>query len=145
MTSVIFRGDYPTSDAPALDCAYKLQKYAGQPRRKHSEGKATWPGRKQVFRGFDAENCMMGDVVALEENDLQSGDPLIKPVMIAGRRVQDKMSLHDVRKKTLKSYVNLPKMLTTLDNASIYPVRISEAIHRPADQMDTELLYNKSY
>ncbi|PTN11617.1 nicotinate phosphoribosyltransferase [Nitrosomonas aestuarii] len=134
-----------SSDAPALDCVYKLQEYAGQPRRKHSEGKAAWPGRKQVFRGFDAENCMMGDVVALEENDLQSGDPLIKPVMIEGRRVQDKMSLHDIRKKTLKSYANLPKRLTTLDNASIYPVRISEAIHRLADQMDTELLYNKSY
>ena len=37
-------------DAPAFDCAYKLQEYAGTPRRKHSEGKATWPGRKQVYR-----------------------------------------------------------------------------------------------
>src|SRR5690606_10075766 len=34
-------------DAPALDCAYKLQEYAGVARRKQSEGKATWPGRKQ--------------------------------------------------------------------------------------------------
>ena len=33
-----------SSDAPYLDCAYKLQEYAGRPRRKHSEGKATWPG-----------------------------------------------------------------------------------------------------
>ena len=40
-------------DAPALDCAYKLQEYAGQPRRKRSEGKATWPGRKQVYRSYD--------------------------------------------------------------------------------------------
>jgi len=37
-----------SSDAPALDCAYKLQEYDGKPRRKRSEGKATWPGRKQV-------------------------------------------------------------------------------------------------
>ncbi len=35
-----------SSDAPALDCAYKLQEYAGRPCRKRSEGKATWPGRK---------------------------------------------------------------------------------------------------
>ena len=35
-------------DAPSLDCAYKLQEYAGLPRRKRSDGKATWPGRKQV-------------------------------------------------------------------------------------------------
>ena len=43
-----------SSDAPALDCAYKLQAYAGVPKRKRSEGKATWPGRKQIFRQRDA-------------------------------------------------------------------------------------------
>ncbi|HVY64404.1 MAG TPA: nicotinate phosphoribosyltransferase, partial [Gammaproteobacteria bacterium] len=37
-------------DCPALDCAYKLQEYAGRPRRKRSTGKATWPGAKQVWR-----------------------------------------------------------------------------------------------
>ena len=42
-----------SSDAPALDCAYKLQEYAGSPRRKHSAGKATWPGRKR-FGGAPA-------------------------------------------------------------------------------------------
>ena len=51
------------SDAPALDCAYKLQEYAGMARRKCSEGKATWPGRKQVWRryaraaGWRATSC----------------------------------------------------------------------------------------
>ena len=39
-----------SSDVPALDCAYKLQEYRGTPRRKQSEGKQTWPGRKQVWR-----------------------------------------------------------------------------------------------
>ena len=39
-----------SADAPYLDCAYKLQEYAGRPCRKRSEGKATWPGRKQVYR-----------------------------------------------------------------------------------------------
>lgn len=38
-----------SGDAPLLDAVYKLQSYAGQPRRKRSEGKATWPGSKQVF------------------------------------------------------------------------------------------------
>jgi nicotinate phosphoribosyltransferase len=42
-----------SADAPYLDCAYKLEEYAGKPRRKRSEGKATWPGRKQVYRQFD--------------------------------------------------------------------------------------------
>jgi nicotinate phosphoribosyltransferase len=41
-----------SSDVPALDCAYKLQEYSGLPRRKRSAGKATWPGRKQVWRRY---------------------------------------------------------------------------------------------
>jgi nicotinate phosphoribosyltransferase len=41
-----------SSDAPAFDCAYKLQEYAGIARSKLSEGKATWPGRKPVWRGM---------------------------------------------------------------------------------------------
>ena len=41
-----------SSDVPALDCAYKWQEYAGLARRKRSAGKATWPGRKQVWRRY---------------------------------------------------------------------------------------------
>ena len=39
-----------SADAPSLDFVYKLQEYAGKARRKSSEGKATWPGRKQGYR-----------------------------------------------------------------------------------------------
>jgi nicotinate phosphoribosyltransferase len=49
-----------SSDAPALDCAYKLQEYAGKPRRKRSEGKATWPGRKQVWRSSGTTGAFIG-------------------------------------------------------------------------------------
>ena len=42
-------------DAPSLDCAYKLQEYKGTPKRKLSEGKQTWPGRKQVWRAYGAD------------------------------------------------------------------------------------------
>ncbi len=60
-------------DVPALDCAYKLQEYAGTPKRKLSEGKATWPGRKQVWRAYDADGRMRGDILSLE-NDEQPGE-----------------------------------------------------------------------
>src|SRR6185312_6227497 len=44
-----------SADAPTLDMVYKLQEYAGKPRRKLSPGKATWPGTKQVFRQRDSQ------------------------------------------------------------------------------------------
>jgi len=47
-----------SADAPYLDCAYKLVEYAGKARRKRSEGKVLWPGRKQVYRSYDEEGRM---------------------------------------------------------------------------------------
>src|SRR5919106_2464142 len=56
-----------SQDAPALDSAYKLQEYAGVAKRKRSEGKATWPGRKQVWRRY-ADGLMAGDVLTLDSD-----------------------------------------------------------------------------
>jgi nicotinate phosphoribosyltransferase len=69
-----------------LDCAYKLVEYAGQPRRKRSEGKATWPGRKQVYRIHAADGSLDHDILTLE-NDMQAGTPLIQPFMLSGKRL----------------------------------------------------------
>ena len=67
-----------STDAPTLDCAYKLQEYRGKPKRKLSEGKVTWPGRKQVWRKRSADGRMAGDVVALESAP-REGESLIVP------------------------------------------------------------------
>lgn len=125
-------------DAPSLDCAYKLQEYAGKARRKHSEGKATWPGRKQVYRKYSTDGYMVGDIVALEENDPQEGEQLIRPVMQAGRRLHYEPSLHKTRHQTIANYRRLPDSMITLDHAPMYPVKISAAVQALANQLDTE-------
>lgn len=127
-------------DAPALDCAYKLQEYAGIPRHKHSEGKATWPGRKQVYRLYDADDCLQSDTVALERDDPQPGEPLIQPFMHAGRRLQPKLSLHALRSRTLTGYRRLPAAMTGLESAPAYPVTISDALKALAAQIDRQYL-----
>src|SRR5690606_349033 len=59
----------PLRDAPAgalhLDCADKLEEYGGRAWRKRSEGTATWPGQKQVFRKRAADGLLVEDVVTL--------------------------------------------------------------------------------
>jgi hypothetical protein len=67
-----------SADALYLDCTYKLTEYAGTPRRKRSEGKATWPGRKQVYRSYDAAGFMRGDALTIED-DACDGEPLLVP------------------------------------------------------------------
>ncbi|AEJ02661.1 nicotinate phosphoribosyltransferase [Nitrosomonas sp. Is79A3] len=125
-------------DAPSLDCAYKLQEYAGKPRRKRSEGKATWPGRKQVYRQHADAGCMAGDIVALEDDDPQQGESLIQPFMRSGKRLHPNPSLHELRSQTLVNYKRLPAAMTALDPAPGYPVTISSALRAMADQLDKE-------
>ncbi|MBA3756038.1 MAG: nicotinate phosphoribosyltransferase [Nitrosomonas sp.] len=127
-----------SSDAPALDCAYKLQEYAGKPRRKRSEGKTTWPGRKQVYRHYGSDGCMTGDIVALKDNDSQQGKPLIQSFMQSGKRLHPSPSLHKMRRQTIANYKHLPASMTSLDPASGYPVMISSALRVMADQLDKE-------
>ena len=85
-----------SSDAPALDCAYKLQEYAGKARRKRSEGKATWPGRKQVWRSCDANGEFAGDVVTLD-GEQHDGEALLGPMLRNGHRVSGAKSLMAIR------------------------------------------------
>jgi nicotinate phosphoribosyltransferase len=126
-----------SSDAPYLDCAYKLQEYAGRARRKRSEGKATWPGRKQVYRTGAADGIMCGDVITLE-NDRQPGEPLIRPVMRAGQRLAPPESLDVIRRRAAAELERLPAQLRRLDEAPPYPVAIAPALRELAAAVDRE-------
>lgn len=116
-----------SADAPYLDCAYKLQEYAGRARRKRSEGKATWPGRKQVYRHQGTDGRIASDVLTLE-GDPQEGEPLIQPIMREGRRLAPPAPLSESRERAANELARLPEQLRTLQESPAYPVRISQAL-----------------
>jgi nicotinate phosphoribosyltransferase len=124
-------------DAPSLDCAYKLQDYAGRPRRKLSEGKQTWPGRKQVWRHFDAQGRMRGDVLSLE-SDRQDGEALVVPVMRGGKRVAPVPALAQIRERAKRDLARLPEPLRRLQAGVTYPVEISAKLKALAAEMDAK-------
>ena len=97
-----------SADAPYLDCAYKLVEYGGRARRKRSEGKVLWPGRKQVYRSYDHEGYMAGDILSLE-NDWQEGEPLIQPFMKEGKRITPREPLDKLRQRALAQIDRLPQ------------------------------------
>ncbi len=127
-----------SSDVPYLDCAYKLQEYAGKPRRKRSEGKQTWPGRKQVYRRMDAAGRIASDIVTLE-NDQQPGEPLIIPVMRGGKRIADAIPLADIRRRAAANLAQLPEPLRQLREPGPCSVEISGALRALAGQVDLDL------
>ncbi|RMD68771.1 MAG: nicotinate phosphoribosyltransferase, partial [Gammaproteobacteria bacterium] len=115
-----------SADAPYLDSAYKLQEYAGKPRRKRSEGKATWPGRKQVYRHYRG-GYMERDTLTLE-GDPQEGEPLIEKVMEKGRRLSPPPSLDAIRERVREQLERLPPPLKAIEKQPPYPVHISKAL-----------------
>jgi nicotinate phosphoribosyltransferase len=124
-------------DAPSLDCAYKLQEYAGRPRRKLSEGKVTWPGSKQVWRSYGADGRISGDILSLE-NDSQAGDPLVAPVMRAGKRLTPAPTLAQIREHAARELARLPEPLRKLETGTAYPVQISKALNALAAEIDAK-------
>jgi nicotinate phosphoribosyltransferase len=124
-----------SSDAPSLDCAYKLQEYAGRPCRKRSEGKATWPGRKQVYRVYTKSGRLHHDIVTTLD-DRQDGEPLLSSVMKEGRRLAPVRALDDIRKDVTTALSRLPDWMRGLDDSAPYDVRISEALHDLAESVD---------
>jgi len=128
-----------SSDVPALDCAYKLQEYAGLPRRKRSLKKATWPGRKQVWRRYGADGRMVGDEL-VRDGDKRPGEPLIELVMQGGRRLRPPSSLDEIRERAKRELSRLPEYLRSLTPGLIYPVEVAEDLKELAAEVDRRVL-----
>lgn len=124
-----------SEDAPALDCAYKLQEYDGIARRKRSEGKLTWPGRKQVFRRHAADGTMAEDILTLA-GDAQTGEALLQPVMRAGRLVKPLPTLDAIRDHARAQLARLPERLRQQEGAGAYPVLVAPALCALAVETD---------
>jgi nicotinate phosphoribosyltransferase len=140
-----------SSDLPAIDFVYKLQEYGGAPRRKHSDKKATWPGRKQVWRRYDTQGRMAGDQIALEQaspsaatktltKTQSAGDePLLHCVMRDGRRLRASPSLDEIRARARRDLERLPEPLRRLAPDANYPVEIGADLVELATLVDSRI------
>jgi nicotinate phosphoribosyltransferase len=126
-----------STDAPTLDMVYKLQEYAGKPRRKRSEGKATWPGRKQVYRRTDENGILAGDCLGLE-NAPQPGEPLLQPVMRKGKRLGSPEPPAEIRERVQRQLAALPAALRANRTEAAYPLDIAPELHELTEQLDRE-------
>jgi len=122
-----------SADAPYLDMAYKLVAFDGEPRLKLSEGKATWPGEKQVWR-VSAGEAWSHDVIGLrDEEPPVAGEPLLETVMVEGRRQHDD-SLTAARARAEQGRRLLDERHRRLD-AEAYEVRKSAALVALRDEL----------
>jgi nicotinate phosphoribosyltransferase len=126
-----------SADAPCLDCVYKLQEYDGQPRRKRSAGKATWPGRKQVLREYDGDGRIRSDVI-VPAGQHAAGKPLLVPVMRAGGRVGTLPGLDAARECARRELASIPEPSTRIAAPAALEARISRELCTLAERVDRD-------
>jgi nicotinate phosphoribosyltransferase len=126
-----------SDDAPTIDMAYKLQEYAGRPRRKRSPSKISLPGAKQVFRERKAGGEIAGDWITLDDEHAR-GEALLSEVMRDGKRIADKPDLERIRDYCAGELKALPPALRDLREAQGQPfaVEISQALSDLVSRMD---------
>lgn len=117
-------------DAPALGGVYKLVEDEAGYHVKLSAGKATLPGRKQVYRHRRDDGSFAFDVISLADEPGPATDdafPLLVKVMERGRSINGD-TLADARKRAMEQMAHLPRELHALTPSDRYPVHLSPAL-----------------
>jgi nicotinate phosphoribosyltransferase len=132
-----------SADRPYVDIIYKLcekmdEKGEFQPIMKLSEGKATLPGRKQVFRFKDENGNFVKDVIALDDEEMD-GKPLLVKVVEKGKVIYDFPSLEEIRERALENLSKLPEKYKRLKNAAKYPVELSPKLKKLIRELQKKL------
>lgn len=133
-------------DHPALGGVYKLvsrvEDGVDKATMKLSEGKVTYPGRKQVWRVSEAPAGRFAyDVMQLAgspaPSDAVHAEPLLVPVFEAGRCVYEVPPLAAVREHAIAMQARLPETLLGLERAAErgagYEVRIGTDVQTLID------------
>ncbi len=104
---------------------YKLVEIDNIPTMKRSPGKMTYPGKKQIFRQYQAGKFDR-DLLGL----VTEGQGLLQLVMHGGERLQPDDDLATIRHRTDLNVAELPTDIRDLDYDLAAPVEISPALDR---------------
>jgi nicotinate phosphoribosyltransferase len=114
---------------------YKLVELDGIPVMKAATGKQTYPGRKQIFRRYQAGQ-IVGDRLGLS-SELPEADesPLMQPVIQSGICIQSPESLTTIAQRTADSIASLSKSARQLDHPVSPPITRSPALIELIDRI----------
>ncbi len=113
-----------SADAPFADIAYKLVEFQNRPVMKLSTGKASWPGRKQVFRQKSDGGVTEKDIIGARDEELP-GERILSEVMRGGRIRSAHPKLSEIRNNLAADLANLPGSVKAIREPSCFPVEFS--------------------
>ncbi|GAB4226896.1 MAG: nicotinate phosphoribosyltransferase [Elainellaceae cyanobacterium] len=111
--------------APA-NGVYKLVEIDGMPMMKESSGKATYPGRKQIFRRFGSTGRFLGDRLGLMHETPQPDEqPLLQPVIQQGKVIQPPEPVATIAQRTRTQVISLPDSVRRIQEPDSAQVEIT--------------------
>ena len=113
-----------SADAPYVDVVYKLVEFDGRPVLKLSPAKASAPGRKQIWRGPSDDVIGLRDEAAPGPNH----EPLLEPVMRAGRRLAPAPAIEEMRARFQRDLAALPVKAARLTHPEHVVAHRTEAL-----------------
>ncbi|HUK48455.1 MAG TPA: nicotinate phosphoribosyltransferase [Terriglobales bacterium] len=123
-----------SKDAPALGGVYKLVDIESggvtSYRAKFSEDKATYPGRKQVFRFYDSDGNFQRDIIACADEGFDYDEQLLECVMQNGKRLHSSPDLSSIQQRAREQIERIPERCSRLRDAKPYPVTFSECLKK---------------
>lgn len=125
-------------DQPVLNGNYKLVEVTNRrgeviPRIKLSQGKKTFPGKKQVYRVYE-KGIMSNDILALEGEPINS-EPLLEQVIKSGKLVKELPKFRDIRERCKNSLAKLPEEYKKLVNPPAYKVELSSRLKKLMNEL----------
>lgn len=125
-----------SSDDPTLSAVYKLMEHNGEPKIKISEGKKTYPGKKQLYRIYDESDKYKEDFLLLEEEEPpENAFPMLIPIMKKGKLVYDLPSLDEIKNYCRDNIKKLPEKYRQLEPINVERVRISNKLENLMDSL----------
>ena len=124
-----------SADAPSCEIVYKMVAYDDRPVMKLSEGKASLPGAKQVFRHCDPQGRMSDDVIGLAAEDVPGAKPVLAQAMRDGKRVIPASTIGDARQRVADGLSSLPEPHRRLRDPVHYPVSTSDGLQQLESQI----------
>jgi nicotinate phosphoribosyltransferase len=131
-----------SADAPWTDMSYKLVEYDHRPVLKLSAGKASWPGKKQIFRLRDGTGQFTRDVIGQRDESL-AGEALLNDYMHEGKIRGHLPSLIESRKVFAEDFAALPADVKAIRDPARYTVEYSSQLQTLLVEVERRVSSNR--
>ena len=119
-----------SADSPKLEIVYKLSELVKEgrvmPKMKLSSKKATYPGKKQVYR-YEHNGIYTHDVIGLDKDNVP-GRKLLLPFVSGGKLIRRVPTLDESAAYYQRQLVKFNPKLMSVEHSYRFPVRISSRL-----------------